>query len=222
MRVVHQINNVDIIEAAGLRRVFERTSMLSGKYKIEYDPSILCMGNNIVKVMLDFNVKGLDDDLINIMIFFPEKKYSLEYIKGESSYKIEFIYEMLVDKEYFNVVILDKYGLLISSTTYVFNHHSIMEYPILKRDYSDVKAESKVIFDKGIIQLVTKKENIDDSKQLVHTWQNVGQHYIYQADKDEDGYISFMNRDKMCAGIWMLIVTDDEGKLITQFVVDID
>ena len=49
-----------------------------------------------------------------------------------------------------------------------------------------------------------------------------GQHYIYQADKDEDGYISFMNRDKMCAGIWMLIVTDDEGKLITQFVVDID
>ena len=222
MRVIHQINNFDIDEATGLKEAFEKTSVLGGKYVIENHPSVLSIGNDVVKVKLGFEVKGEIDNLIKIRIFFPEKKYSLEYIKEGSGYEIDFIYEMSVEKEYFNLVILDKYDLLISSTTYVFNHSSIMEYPILKKDFSDIQAENKVIFENEGIQLVTEKKDINNDYKVIHIWQNLGQHYVYQPHGEEGKYISCMKRDKMCAGIWMLIVTDTNGKLITQFVLDVD
>ena len=222
MRVIHQINSFDIEETTGLKEAFEKTSVLEGKYIIENHPSVLSIGNDVVKVKLGFEVKGAIDSLIKIKVFFPEKKYSLEYIKEGSVYEIEFIYEMSVEKEYFNLVILDKYDLLISSTTYVFNHSSIVEYPILKKDFSNTKAENKVIFENEGIQLVTDNAESNSNHKVNHIWQNLGQHYVYQPHGEEGKYISSMKRDKMCAGIWMLIVTDTNGKLITQFVLDVD
>ena len=66
-----------------------------------------------------------------------------------------------------------------------------------------------------------KKEN-DEDFTLIHTWQNIGQYFVYKQQLNESVYMTCMMREKMCAGIWMLIVTDNLGKLITQFLINVD
>ena len=65
---------------------------------------------------------------------------------------------MLREKEYFNIIVLNKYDLQILSTTYVFNDSNIIEYPILEKDYSKKKAKSQVILEENKIS----KQNLTD------------------------------------------------------------
>lgn len=125
MRIIHKIRNIDIGEETKLRKVFEKTSHIIDQYTIKNTLFVQKIFNKIIKIKIGFNVCGTEDTIIKIKIFFPERNYALEFIKEEIEYEIDFIYEMLREKEYFNIIVLNKYDLQILSTTYVFNDSNI-------------------------------------------------------------------------------------------------
>lgn len=225
MRVVHQLENTDFKNEYSLKSTFENASISKFDYSIEEELSVENLfSNKIVRINAKFKVKtSLENVLIKVVVYFPEKKYALEFIKQTAEFDLEFVYEILDIKEYFNLVIFDRNGDVLSSTTYVFNSKNIIPYPLREKDISTVIGESNILFKNNNIIFETKFKNLCNI-EVKHTWQNLGQSFILEPNKINDNssvFITSMERDKMCSGIWMLIATDQGGKLISQSILSV-
>lgn len=226
MKQVHQLDNTKFKNELSLKRVFENTSSSKFDYSIEENLSIINFSTDskFVKIIGDFKVKTNSENvLLKIVVYFPEKQYAIEFIKQTAEISIEFLYEILNTKEYFNLVIFDRHGDVLSSTTYVFNNKNIIPYPLREKDISDLYSECNIQFKDNIIIFESKFKNEIDLN-IKHTWQNLGQNYVLNPEKVTDNppvFITSMEREKMCSGIWMLIATDQEDKLISQSILSI-
>lgn len=231
MQVLHKLENKDLQSSkrnSVLMKAFEQTSMS------EYDAEAVCSfevsevgsATGIVRVKgsVKLHSRQANPELISkAMIYFPERKYGLEFIKETSSFTLEWVYEQREPKEYFNLVLSDKRGYILSSATYVFNATNIVAYPIREKDISPFISKSELIEDEGWLLFKSVVADPAEPQHITHTWQNVGQHVLLEARKNGEGeaYESRLPLSEMCSGIWMVIATDAEGKLMTQYVLQI-
>ncbi|WP_157261129.1 DUF5944 family protein [Paenibacillus wynnii] len=206
---------------------FEQTSMSN------YGTEVICtfdvseMGPEIIKVKGCLNLhsaKGNEDLLSKATVYFPERKYAIEFIKQSSIYTIEFVCEKREPKEYFNLVLSDKNGYIFSSTTYVFNASNIVAYPVMEKDISPYSIRSEIKESDGrlVFKTITGPTVPDEQFKINHIWQNVGQHVLLSAQRNSDNvFESSLLLEDMCSGVWMVIATDQEGKLMTQYVLQV-
>ena len=159
------------------------------------------------------------------MVYFPERKYGIEFINTDNSYNIEFLYDVIDKNEYFNLVVYDKDNIIISSMTYVFNISKIVQYPIIHENISKIEANSDIeIIDDEITFTTELKGDTNEGRGLMHIWQNLGQHMIKEPTPVEFKNGKMVTKEKlsnMCKGIWMLIAIDNSKNLIDQIVIDI-
>jgi|GEM_PF-6515692 hypothetical protein len=228
MKVLHKLTSKDFSERSvdGLQNMFEEKSLSPYGAKLEAQFFLCEAGESILKVKGSLKVtkESLPEQLLTrTMIYFPEQRYGLEYIHQTPIIDFEFLYELRTDKDYFNLVVLDREGLIISSATYVFNHSSIIPYPIRIQDLSPLDIDGEIYRkDEQLIFRSTMGEDCHTST-ILHTWQNVGQHVVLPASRTEADrtYESSVLISDMCSGMWMVIATDDTGRLLTQYVVQI-
>ncbi|NKI21267.1 hypothetical protein HFN20_08520 [Paenibacillus dendritiformis] len=188
MQILHKLENKDLKENSVVMRAFEKTSLS------DYGTEAVCtfsvsevgsgMGIIRVKGCVDLHSSKKNPNLISkATVYFPERKYGIEFIKETSNYTIEFIYEQRDPKEYFNLVLTDRRGYILSSATYVFNANSIVPYPILERDLSPHSSYSELTEsdDRLVFKSFIRGTTYDGPLTIYHTWQNVGQHILLQA-----------------------------------------
>ncbi len=216
LKVVHRIDARDFKHQESVKEVFTRNSKNRDVYSVQNRVMIQEVMGSVVTLHIATTLGKKQKSPTLVKLFFPERKYAMEYVIEENQYTYEFLYQMLEAKEYFNMVFLDEAKNVITSITYVFDGEHVMEYPFRAKDYSDLSLESSVDIEGDQISMYTVGTEEDP---VVHTWQNVGQHYVFHPAKKGHGRISHMDRNQMSPGLWMLIVTDGMGKLLTQFLV---
>ncbi|REK74238.1 DUF5944 family protein [Paenibacillus paeoniae] len=231
MKLLHKLRNSDFQHSRELMRVFEKASVSEYKAEVNctFQVSLAGEGPGIVRLRGElelYNVKGSSPVLTKAMVYFPERNYGLEFIKEASTFTIEWVFELRDPKEYFNLVLFDKNGFLVSSATYVFNAEHVVAYPIREKDLSLAACDSELLEDGD--RLVFRTSTLTSVRGagqggITHTWQNVGQHVRLAAQPSDQAevYESSLSRRDMCAGIWMIIATDEHDKLITQYVVQV-
>lgn len=225
MKQVHQLDNTNFKNELSLKRIFENTSKSKFDYSIEENLVVENLPpDKIVKIKAEFKVKTISENvLLKIVVYFPEKQYALEFIKQTAEFNLEFLYEIFEPKEYFNLVIFDRHGDVLSSTTYVFNNKNIIPYPLREKDISILIGECNIQFKDNII-IFESKFNNEIECNIKHTWQNLGQNYVFNPKRINESpsiFITSMEREKMCSGIWMLIATDQDDKLISQSILSV-
>lgn len=218
MKILHKLTNYDLINSSSLTEAFNKSSISKEEVNIT-QLGILAIKSEIVKLRIEFSQSN--KSLFKICIYFPVKKYSLEFINDESESNVEFIYEMIDENEYFNLVLYDKEGLVISSGTYVFNNEKIVSYPLTDKDISEIMVDSDIRFNGNCIEFVTVEQNdLGEVHDVIHIWQNLGQNIVSNTNKEKN-HVSSMELENMCSGIWMIIATDSFNKMISQYVVQV-
>lgn len=228
MKILNTINNTDFKNKTNLKEVFESTSI--SKYKCDvkcnFEVHKLDSTSSIIKVCGNIKLLEINDPLITkAVVYFPERKYGIEFINTDNSYNIEFLYDVIDKNEYFNLVVYDKDNIIISSMTYVFNISKIVQYPIIHENISKIEANSDIeIIDDEITFTTELKGDTNEGRGLMHIWQNLGQHMIKEPTPVEFKNGKMVTKEKlsnMCKGIWMLIAIDNSKNLIDQIVIDI-
>ena len=109
MKLVHQLDNTNFKNNLSLKKIFENTSKSKFDYNIEENLSVEnLLSDKIVKINVNFNVKTSSESvLLKVVLYFPEKQYALEFIKQTAEFNLEFLYEIIRNKEYFNLVVFD-------------------------------------------------------------------------------------------------------------------
>lgn len=229
---MHKLENSDLQKYRVMKTAFEQTSLSDFRAEATCTFSVGETGPDARIIRVKGNV-NLNSSVIEpnqrwvskALVYFPEHKYGIEFVREQAAYTIEFICEWIRPKEYFNLVLTDKRGYLISSTTYVFNADNIMPYPVQDKDISPYTGWSKLEEKEGRLVFSSILPDTSHSEPLTikHTWQNVGQHVVFQAEQQNDKaiYKSSLACDEMCSGMWMIIATDSQGRLMTQYVVHI-
>ncbi|MFJ8511666.1 DUF5944 family protein [Lysinibacillus xylanilyticus] len=224
MKIVHKLKNTDFQNDKSLKNIFEKTSLSRFEFNIQNKLIVEKISSNLVKVKANIQVDTKRaNPLFKIVVYFPEKKYAIEFIKQAANFDIEFLYEILVEKEYFNLVIFDRNEDVVSSATYIFNSENIIPYPLMEKDISNFNGDSTLYTENQNLVFETKTNQ--DSNEVNHVWQNLGQFHSFHPKKVVNGntilYQSALSVEKMCSGIWMLIATDAKGKLITQYTISV-